>query len=524
MQQPGDQAAQPRSERVTTPRTARNVLLAWAAFAFTVVVNFFLSPFIVHTLGNTEYGVWVLLASLVGYMGLLDLGVRGAVSRYIARHHARVEDEEAGRVASAGLAIFSAAGLVALAASVVIALVLEHLFKIPPGTLLVARIVVVLGGLNVAVSLVSGVFGGAVTAMQRFDLDAVVGIGIGALRAVALLAALSAGGGLLALALVQLGCTLLQTLVYFVLTARLYPELRYRLRGLDGAELRKIFSFSVYSSLLHFSAALIYSADALVIGAFLPVASVTYFAIASTLTDYTRSIIGAISRTMTPRASALDGLGARQELEQVLLKAGAVSSLVTLPITITFILRGGAFIGLWMGPGYAATSGRILVILAVALSLAAGRQVVASTVIGVNRHREMVPFYIAEALINVGLSVYWIRSLGLVGVALGTTVPNLVTTLLVTPWMVRRVMGTPLRTIWREMWLRPIAAMVPFAAATWAVEHRWPAHGLASFFAGVVLTLPVAAAGAWLVALTADERRALRSALRRLPPFAASRA
>jgi len=517
-------AAEPRAERVTRPRAARNVVLGWAAFAFTVVVNFFLSPFIVHTLGNTEYGVWVLLASLVGYMGLLDLGVRGAVSRYIARHHARVEDAEAGRVASAGLAIFSATGLVAVTAAAVVAVLLPHLFRIPPETLQVARIVVLLGGLNVAVSLVSGVFGGAVTALQRFDLDAGVGIGAGALRAAALLAALSAGGGLLALALVQLGCTALQTVAYAVLTSRLYPELRYRLRGLDREVLKKIFSFSVFSSLLHFSAALIYSADAMVIGAFLPVASVTYFAIASTLTDYTRSIIGAISRTMTPRASALDGRGERRELERVLLRAGAVASLVTLPVTITFMLRGGTFIGLWMGAGYAEISGGILFLLAVALVPAAARQVVAGTVIGLNRHREMVPFYVAEALINVGLSIYWVRSLGLVGVALGTMVPNLVTTLLVTPWIVRRVLGTPLATIWTEMWLRPLAAMAPFAAATWAVERLAPARGLAAFFAGVAVALPVAAAGAWLVALTAEERRALAASLRRLPRLVASRA
>ena len=110
------------------------------------------------------------------------------------------------------------------------------------------------------------------------------------------------------------------------------------------------------------------------------------------------------------------------------------------------------------------------------------------------------------------------------GVALGTVVPNLVTTLLVTPWMVRRVLGTPLPTIWRELWLRPIAAMIPFAAATWAVERVSPARGLTGFFAGVALALPVAAAGAWVVALTPGERRAVAASLQRLPRLVGSRA
>ena len=517
-----DAAATPPAQRVTQPRTARNVLLSWAAFAFNVVVSFFLSPFIVHTLGNAEYGVWVLLGSLVGYMGLLDLGVRSAVMRYIARHHARVEDEEAGRVASAGLAIFAATGLVAFTASIVIAVGLVHLFTIPRDILLLARVVVVIGGLNVAVSLVSGVFGGAVTAMQRFDLDAVIGIVLGVVRLVALVAALSAGGGLLALALIQLGITALQGAAYFVLTGRLYPQLRYSFRGLDRGQLKKIFAFSIYSSLINLSGVLIFSVDSVVIGAYLPVATITFFAIAATLMDYTRSVISAISQTLTPRASALDGLGERKELERILVQAGAVSSLVALPITITFLIRGGAFIGLWMGPGYRAPSEPVLIILAVALSLAAGRQVVGSTMIGVNRHRDLVPFYLAEGLVNLGLSIYWVRSLGLVGVALGTAIPNLVTTLLVSPWMVHRVLGTPRRALFTALWLRPIAAMVPFAAATWPVEHFHAARHLATFFAGILLVLPVAAAGAWFIGLPAADRRTFAAVIaRRLRPAAA---
>src|SRR2546427_3011707 len=59
----------------------RNVLSNWGAFAFAAVVNFALAPVVVHALGDTAYGVWSLLVSLTGYLGLLDLGVRGAVTR-----------------------------------------------------------------------------------------------------------------------------------------------------------------------------------------------------------------------------------------------------------------------------------------------------------------------------------------------------------------------------------------------------------------------------------------------------------
>lgn len=483
-------------------------MLMWLAFAVNVGISFFLSPFVVHHLGDSAYGIWVLLGSLVGYMGLLDLGVRGAVMRYVAVHHARGEDAEAGRLASSGLVIFGVTGLVAISASAVVAALIDRIFHVPPEMVSVARAVVLIGGLGIAVSLVSGVFGGAVTAMQRFDLTSMTDIAVGVVRTVAVVVALEAGAGLLGLAVVQLGCTLLQAAIQYAISRRLYPELRLRLRGVDRTRIRTIMTFSIYSSLIQFSAQLIFSADSFVIGTALPVAMITFFAIAAQLTEYTRSIISAFSQPMTPRASSLEAVGAAAELERVVVGTAALATLIVLPITITFIVRGRSFLGLWMGPSYAGPSGRVLTILAVALSLSAARQVLSGAVLGVNRHRELVPFYMAEGLINLGLSLYWVRTMGIDGVALGTTVPNLVTSLLVFPWMARRMLGTRLPDLWMRMWLRPLAAMLPFLAVTVAIERFWPAHHLVTFFAGVAVALPLAAAGAWLVGLSGAERRA----------------
>src|SRR5437870_2424255 len=88
-------------------RVVRNVLSNWGAFVFAALVSFFLSPFLVRSLGDARYGVWVLLVSIVGYLGLLDLGVRGAVTRYVARFHAAREHDSANRVASTALAVFA---------------------------------------------------------------------------------------------------------------------------------------------------------------------------------------------------------------------------------------------------------------------------------------------------------------------------------------------------------------------------------------------------------------------------------
>jgi hypothetical protein len=83
-----------------------------------------------------------------------------------------------------------------------------------------------------------------------------------------------------------------------------------------------------------------------------------------------------------------------------------------------------------------------------------------------------------------------------------------VTSLVVVPLLTRRWLRIGLRRLFTEMWIRPLAAVAPFAAALWAIEHWWPAAGLLHFFLQVAAALPVAAAGAWLVALDPDQRQA----------------
>ncbi|MGD0907564.1 MAG: hypothetical protein ABSA96_08275, partial [Candidatus Acidiferrales bacterium] len=70
-------------------RPARNVLANWGGSISYMLIAFFLSPFIVHHLGTSRYGVWVLIVSFTGYLGLLDLGVRGTINYYVARFHAQ---------------------------------------------------------------------------------------------------------------------------------------------------------------------------------------------------------------------------------------------------------------------------------------------------------------------------------------------------------------------------------------------------------------------------------------------------
>src|SRR5260370_29592777 len=209
-------------------RTIRNVAANWGGFAFSILVTFFLSPFVVRHLGNGAYGVWTLIGSLTGYLGLLDMGVRGAVTRYVARFHAQANHQQANETASSAMMIFSSAGLLAILISVALGALALNRLHVPEDLQAQARIVLLIAGVTVAISLVGGVFGGILVALQRFDLVNLIEIITSGLRALVIVFALRGGSGIAAWALIQLGAGLLSSLANAVLVVRLYPELRIR--------------------------------------------------------------------------------------------------------------------------------------------------------------------------------------------------------------------------------------------------------------------------------------------------------
>src|SRR5271168_1705732 len=466
-------------------RAVRNVVSNWGAYVISMGVNFFVSPYVVGHLGNVGYGVWTLILSLTGYLGLLDLGVRGAVTRYVAKFHSEANHEKSSEVASSAMVIFGSAGLIAVLLSLIFAFfVVDHL-HVPPQYLTAARVVLFLTGLNIATSLVNGVYGGILVGLQRFDLTNGIEITINLLRA-----------------------------ANIAMARRFYPELRIRLHTANRAGIKLIFSFSVFSFLLHVSGSLIYASDNIVIGAYLPVAMVTFYVIGGNLVEYARTLVQGISQTLTHMASSLKTRNDAEQVQNLVLQAGRWSSMVIRPVTCTFLLRGSSFIGLWMGQQYADLSGEVLWILSLTVMFWGANCSVAGIMLGLGKHKPIVPAMVTEGLCNLALSIYLVRKIGVVGVAWGTAIPSIATSLIFWPWYIHRTLKIQPMPYMLSVWIRPWFSLIPFMAATYVIERFWRARNLVEFFSQVALVLPLALLGYWFVCLEREQRESIS---RKLP-------
>jgi O-antigen/teichoic acid export membrane protein len=498
---------------MNSSRMIRNVLANWGGFALAAVVNFFLAPFVVRHLGETLYGISVLFLALTGYIGMLDLIVRGGLTPCVARFHARGEHAQSSQAASAAVVMFGGLGLLVSAVCFFIALRVE-LLPIPAADHDLARILFLLAGPNVTVSLLSGVFTGTLMGLQRFELVNSISVAATAVRAAAIVWALSAGGGIVALVWVQLLTTLGALLACAWACFRVYPELNVRLRKPDRASALMLLSLSAYALLLVVFDWLLAYLVSLLVGALATAAMVTSFWIAANLIHYSRIIVGGISRTATPLAGALEAQGDTARLQRTALLATTLASMVVLPVAATFILRGGSFIALWMGSQFREPAGTVLAILTIGLAFSASSQIALATALGIDMHRPVARVSVLQGLATLIAAAILLERAGLPGVAWAVAVPYLAVSLFFWPVYVRRIIGIPIASFFHAAWTRPFAASVPFAAATYALEQFWPANNLALFFFQVGLILPLAALGGWLVCLTSADRAILTDSIR----------
>jgi len=147
----------------------KNISSSWFSLGINIVTGIFLSPFILHHLGDTAFGVWVLIFSVTGYYGLFDLGIRSSVVRYVSKFTATNEEEELAKVVNTSLFSYSCIGLASMVVTLLLSFYVEHVFsKIPQEMFPTARWLLLMVGTSVALGFPLGIFGGFLEGLQRF--------------------------------------------------------------------------------------------------------------------------------------------------------------------------------------------------------------------------------------------------------------------------------------------------------------------------------------------------------------------
>lgn len=445
----------------------------WFAFAATLAVSFFLTPYLIENLGKPRYDVWCVVEAVLAYFTLLDMGLAACLVRHVAKHHATGERERLNRMASSCLALYSAAGLIAFAIGVPLAFVLTPGLdaKLGGGDVLPFMLLMLA---NLAFTLPLSVFPSILDGLDRYAEKSLVRIAFLAVRTAGIVWTVNNTSGLLPLAIVYTLANLAEHAAFAVLVYFRLHGLRLHHRCVDRATLREVRVSSVDAFLAMLAGRISVQTGAIVVGLFLPLGAVTYFVTASRLIEYAKTLLRTITATLTPGVSAMEARGDWAGIASLMLAATRWVLYIVLPVNAGLYFFGKPFLHRWVGPEFVEGSYPAVAILAATLSLGVAQSVASRILYGLGKLRLFARLALAEAALNVGLMLALI-GYGVEGVAIAVAVPNVLFCIAVLIYT-GRVLGLSVRS-YLMAWFKPlIALIVPVSMwiALGEAEAAWP--------------------------------------------------
>jgi O-antigen/teichoic acid export membrane protein len=435
------------------------------SFGANAIVGFLLMPFIVHSLGDRLFGYWTLAGTLLGYYGLIDLGIVSAVQFFVAKALGEKDQESASRTVSTVLVYFSLAGLIIFAVAFFVG-VLSRTFIADAHEARLFQRVVWITGFGFMLGFPGRTFIGVITAHLRLDLFSMVNIGVLLFRAGSIIYLLKAGYGIVGLAIVNVAVEILGYSVYFLITKRIFKELRLSIRLASFNELRRILGYSIFTFLIKTSDQLRFYFHSIIISGFIGVAAVTHYTIGSRMAIYFMDFMIALLGILSAVFSRFLGKKDNETTVRIFLLGTKISAAVATFVATCLILYGRPFIRAWVGDSYA-DSYMILVIITVGIYCDVSQHPSVSYLFGVAKHHFLMITGLIEGVCILGLCLALVGKYGLVGVALGATIPMATMKLLVQPIYVTRNVGMSLKEyylslLFPTMLLHALAVLVPW--------------------------------------------------------------
>jgi len=456
----------------------KNVSSSWFALGINVLVGIFLSPFILHRLGDAAFGMWVLIFSLTGYYGIFDFGIRSSIIRYVSKFTATRDVEEVNGLINTAMFTYSCVGAFSLLITLVGCVYIDRLFKIPADFHSTARWLLLIVGSSVAVSFPLGVFGGMLEGLQKFYILNWTNILFSSvIRAALIVFYLGRGYGLLTLALITVGLPIVGSGVRGAVALRSLP-IKFSPKYVTRATFRKMANYSAVTFITIIAWRLRFKTDAVVIGTFLSSAAITYFYAGSRLVDYAGEVVSSLAQIFVPMSSQSDAAGNMDRLRKIFVVGNRACALVMFPMTAAFVILGRSIIEAWVGKRYVDLGYPVLVTLILPYTLMTMQGASGRILVGMSKHGKLAAVAMAEGISNLLLSILLVRPYGVLGDAVGTAIPMLGTYLLFLPRHLCSRLGIRVGTFLREAYLLPVLLTAPTVLVAllmkrWFVPHTY---------------------------------------------------
>lgn len=490
--------------------------LNYVIILLNVLLGLLYTPFMLRMLGQNEYGLYSLVASVIAYLTVLDFGFGNAIIRYTAKFRAEGKLREQWEMFGLFLIVYSVIGLFAFGAGLGLFFNVDALFDrtMTPEDISKAQTMMLFLVINLAVTFPLSIFGSIISAYERFVFQRVTSIISTVLSTITIIALLFMGYKAIALVVVHTIANISILLLNF-LYCKFRLKIRIRFAKFDWKFVKEITVYSFWIFLNVIMDRVYWSTGQLILGAVSGTVAVAVFSVAILLEQMFMMFSGAISQVIMPRLVSMVATGkSNSEISDVFIKTGRIQCIILSLVFSGFIVFGRGFIDVWAGSNYG-VSYIITLIFFGALFI----PLIQNTGIAILQARNQLKFrsllYLAISMVSLVLQVILGKCMGAVGCAIAIGGALLLGQGLVMNIYYYRKQAINIPQFWWQilrMLVVPVGMTVAGLTTALVVDYtRLPVLAL-----GIVIFTVISAVLLWNFSMNDYERELLREPARKV--------
>ena len=381
-------------------------ILSYVSLFVTNIVGILYTPIMLRLMGPSEYGLYSLVAAIVGYLTVLDMGLGNTIVRYIAKYRALGDKDGEYNLNGMFLCLYTLIGILAAGIGIVLCLNVENLFgnSLSMQELEKAKMMMGLLVFNLSITFPLGVFGAIMNAYERFVFPKIVNIIRVIINPCIMLPLLFIGYRSVTMVLVT---TLLNIICLLINVGYCFKQLHIRIHfnNFQWSLLKEIGRYSFFIFLNIIVDKIYWSTDQFILGMFSGTVIVAIYAVASQLSMYYMNFSTAMSGVFLPRVTQMVTQNATdKELSDMFIKTGRIQYIIMAYILSGFLLVGKDFIILWAGEGYE-TAFFIAIVIMIPLTVPLIQNLGITILQAKNLHAFRSNVYIIIAILNLCMSI-----------------------------------------------------------------------------------------------------------------------
>lgn len=427
-------------------------LLSYVALGLSNVLTLVYTPFMLRMMGQSEFGLYSLVLSIVSYLSLLDFGFGVALIRYISLYNSRQESFKLPSLFGAFFSLYSLIGIICFILGVFLISSLDLIFD--SSLTLVefenAKIMIIILVIYLSLSFPLSIFGAIIIANEKFVFQKSLVLCKTILTPVLMIPLLIYGYKSVAMivVVVAVGAILIIANVWFCFWKL---KIKIHFKDFDFNVLREVFIFSVFVFMKIFFERIYWSSGQLILGLTLGTVSVAVFSLSLQLKGYYESFSQAISGLFLPKlTSMVSNNSSFDSISEIFVKVGRIQFHILGFVLCIYILIGEQFIVFWAGKDYISVY-QISLFIMIPYTIPLIQSVGYSLVQAYNVQKPVVLIYLLMALLTIVFTLVFLDDFGSMGAAIALCLAILIAEVLLMNLFYWKKLKVNILQFWKEI-------------------------------------------------------------------------